>query len=106
MKLEPKANCPLDNFNPCRKLDCAWFMEINGTHPQSGEPLKEWGCSMSWLPILLINSAKEQHSTSAAVESFRNEMVKSNEIGHNILLAAAHSNQPKPGQTFLEITNE
>lgn len=89
MKIEPKANCPLDNFNPCRQLECAWFMEINGTHPSTGEPIKEWGCSMTWIPMLLIENSRQQHSTAAAVESFRNEMVKNNEVGQRVLLAAA-----------------
>lgn len=85
MKIEPKANCPLDNFNPCRKLDCAWFMEIHGTNPNNGEPLKDWGCSMTWIPMMLIENGRQQHSTASAVESFRNEMVKSNEMSQRIL---------------------
>lgn len=92
MKLESKANCPLNNFEPCKQLDCAWFLKIAGTNPNTGQPIDEWGCSMSWLPILLIENGRQQHSTAAAVESFRNEMVKSNEIGQNILLSAAQSN--------------
>jgi hypothetical protein len=103
MKIEPKANCPLDNFNPCRQLDCAWFMEVNGAHPQSGEMIKEWGCSMVWLPMLMINSAKEQRSTSSAIESFRNEMVKNNEVGQQVLLNMVKSNSKN---FILESNNE
>lgn len=89
MKIESKSNCPLDGFNPCRQLECAWFMQIRGTNPNSGEPVDEWGCSMAWLPILMIENSQQQRGTSAAVESFRNEMVKSNEVGQRVLLAAA-----------------
>jgi hypothetical protein len=89
MKIEPKANCPLDGFKPCRQLDCAWFMEIHGKHPSTGEPIKDWGCSMTWIPMLLIENGRQQHSTAAAVESFRNEMVKANETSQKVLLAAA-----------------
>ena len=39
MKIEPKDNCPLDNFNPCRKLDCAWFIKIQGKSPQDGKDI-------------------------------------------------------------------
>lgn len=92
MKIESKPNCPLNNFEPCKQLDCAWFMEIHGKHPSTGEPVKEWGCSMTWIPMLLINNAKEQHSTSAAIESFRNEMVNSNEVTQRVLLAASNQN--------------
>ena len=39
MKIEPKTNCPLDNFNPCRQLDCAWFTQIRGHNPNTGEEI-------------------------------------------------------------------
>jgi len=105
MKIEPKNNCPLNKFEPCKQLDCAWFMEVNGLHPQTGEPIKEWGCSMAWLPILMINSAKEQHSTASAVESFRNEMVKSNEVGQQVLLATLQQ-QPRVNPNPMILENE
>jgi hypothetical protein len=89
MKIEPKANCPLDNFNPCRQLDCAWFMKIAGQDPQTGKEIDEWGCSMAWLPILMIENSRQQHQTGAAVESFRNEMVRANENSQQVLLATA-----------------
>ena len=79
MKIESKANCPLDNFNPCRQTDCAWFTQLRGNNPQTGEPVDEWGCAIAWIPVLLIENSQQQRQTGAAVESFRNEMVKSNE---------------------------
>lgn len=89
MKLEPKANCPLDSFKPCRQLECAWFMKIRGNNPNTGEEVDDYGCSMAWLPVLMIENSQQQRSTGAAVESFRNEMVRSNEVGQRVLLAAA-----------------
>lgn len=93
MKLEPKANCPLDGFKPCRQLECAWFMKIRGNNPNTGEEIDDYGCSMAWLPVLMIENSQQQRSTGAAVESFRNEMVKSNEVGQRVLLAAAGVSQ-------------
>lgn len=89
MKIEPKDNCPLDNFNPCRKLDCAWFIKILGKNPQTGADIEEWGCAMAWMPILTIENSQQQRQTGAAVESFRNEMVKANEQSQQLLLSAA-----------------
>ncbi len=94
MKIEPKANCPLDNFNPCRQLECAWFLKIRGSNPNTGEDIDDWGCSMAWLPILTIENSQMQRQTGAAVESFRNEMVKANETSQQVLLAAATANTP------------
>lgn len=79
MKIESKANCPLDSFNPCRQTDCAWFMQIRGKNPQSNQDIDEWGCAIAWMPILTIENSQQQRQTGAAVESFRNEMVKANE---------------------------
>ena len=90
MKLIPKSNCPLNQFNPCKELECAWFIKISGQHPNTGEQIDEWGCSMAWTPILLVDNARRQHSTSVAIESFRNEMIKNNDIGHKILMASAN----------------
>ena len=99
MKIEPKSNCPLNNFEPCKQLDCAWFIEIHGTHPNTGQPLKDWGCAMAMMPLMLIENARQQHSTASAVESFRNEMVKSNETSQRILLATAGI--PQKTQTMI-----
>ena len=68
-------------------------MQIRGTNPNSGEPVDEWGCSMAWLPMLMIENSQQQRGTSAAVESFRNEMVKNNEVSQRVLLAAAGISQ-------------
>jgi hypothetical protein len=80
LKIEPKNQCPLNKFEPCKQLDCAWFLKISGTNPNTGEALDEWGCSIAWMPILLIENSQMSRQTGAAVESFRNEMVKGNEI--------------------------
>ena len=79
MKIEPQPNCPLNAFEPCKQLECAWFMKVAGTNPNTGDPTEEWGCAVAWLPVLLIENAQQSRQTGAAVESFRNEMVKSND---------------------------
>lgn len=80
-----KNQCPLNNFEPCKQLDCAWFLKIRGTNPNTGEDTDEWGCSVAWMPILLIENAQMSRHTGAAVESFRNEMVKANESSQQLL---------------------
>ena len=54
-------------------------MKVVGKNPNTGQEVDEWGCAISWLPILMIENSQQQRSTGAAVESFRNEMVKANE---------------------------
>lgn len=86
MEIEAKTNCPLNNFEPCKKLDCAWFMKVSGTNPQTGREVEEWGCAIAWMPVLLIENSQQQRQTGAAVETFRNEMVKANESSQQLLL--------------------
>lgn len=86
MKIESKTNCPLNSFNPCKELECAWFMKLRGSNPNTGQEVDEWGCTMAWLPILLIENSQQQRQTGSAVESFRNEMVKANEMNTKVLL--------------------
>lgn len=76
----------------CVGLDCAWFTKVEGYDMNTGNRVDEWNCAMSWLPMLLIENSGMQRQTGAAVESFRNEMVKANESTQQILLAAASGN--------------
>jgi hypothetical protein len=92
MKIEPKDNCPLNSFEPCKKLECGWFIQIRGNNPNTGEEIDNWGCAVAWLPVLMVENSLQQRQTGAAVESFRNEMVKSNELGHKVLLTAVQKN--------------
>lgn len=92
MKFEPKSNCPLNAFQPCKQLECAWFIQLRGQNPNTGEPVDDWGCAIAWMPMLTIENSQQQRATGAAVESFRNEMVKANETNTQVLLAAAQQN--------------
>ena len=86
--MKPKNNCPLNGFAPCKELECGWFIKVAGSNPNTGAEIEEWGCAVAWLPIMLIENAHQQKQTGAAVESFRNEMVKSNDFTANVLLQA------------------
>ena len=86
MELKPGNFCPLLKKD-CIQLQCAWYAHVRGTNPNTGKEVDEWGCSITWFPVLLIENSQQQRQTGAAVESFRNEMVKSNESSKQILLA-------------------
>lgn len=81
--------CPLLKKD-CIEHKCAWYSHIRGLNPNTGQEVDEWNCTISWIPMLLIENSQQQRSTSCAVESFRNEMVKANESNLNILEAAAN----------------
>lgn len=55
---------------------CRWYIKLKGKNPQSNEPIDNWGCAMSFLPILLIENAQTNRGQTRALESFRNEVIK------------------------------
>jgi hypothetical protein len=70
---------------------CRFWITVIGKDPTTGADVNKADCSFAWTPILLIENSQMQRQTGAAVESFRNEMVASNEISQKVLLAAAQS---------------
>ena len=97
--METIVTCPLGH--KCEKTvegnkleRCAWYVEIAGLHPQTGEETREWQCSLSWLPVLLVENARTNRGQTAALESFRNEMVAGGGQFMKLLaLAAGPANQ-------------
>ena len=75
------APCPLGSeceaIKDGVKYLCPWYAQVRGKHPQSDEAIDEWRCSIPWLPVLLIENTQQQRQTGAAVESLRNNIVKS-----------------------------
>ena len=67
--------CPMTR-EACWEHKCEWYVQIMGNHPQTGEPLSQFDCSVKWLPMLIIESAQQARQAGAATESFRNEFVK------------------------------
>jgi hypothetical protein len=86
--------CPLIKKD-CVGLTCAWYTRVQGYDMNSGNQVDSYECAISWLPMLLIENSGQQRQTGAAVESFRNEMVKANEVNTQLLLAASEPQQPK-----------
>lgn len=88
MEIKPGTYCPLIKKD-CIQLQCSWFTQVRGTNPNTGKEVDEWACAIAWMPMLMIENSQQQRQTGAAVESFRNEMVKANEISTTVLLETA-----------------
>jgi Zn-finger protein len=67
-------------------VKCRFWVHVQGTNPQTGETVSNGDCAFCWTPMLLIENSQQQRQTGAAVESFRNEMVKANESSQQLLL--------------------
>ena len=65
---------------------------MRGTNPNTGELVDEWGCAVTWMPIMGAEIAQKSNQTGAAVESFRNEVVKANQQNQQLYLNSLNQN--------------
>jgi hypothetical protein len=70
-------------------------MKVRGNNPNTGEEIDDYGCAIAWLPVMMIENSQQQRQTGAAVESFRNEMVKANDMGQQVLMATLQQARPE-----------
>lgn len=73
-----KQVCPLIK-DECLEHGCKWYIQVLGKSPQTGADISAYDCTVNWLPFLLIEGTQQTRQAGAAIESFRNEMVKINE---------------------------
>jgi hypothetical protein len=85
MQMKQGDYCPLIK-KKCIKHQCAWFTLVRGLNPNTGIEIDEWACSISWMPLMAIEIAQKENQTGAAVESFRNEVVRANNENREIYL--------------------
>ncbi len=94
------AGCPLgakcEEVRPVNgeqvMFRCDWYIHLRGRHPQEDREIDEWGCAISWYPILQIENIQQVRQTGAAMESMRNELVK----GHNNFLDLIQHRKQNP----------
>lgn len=82
-------------------MKCNWFIQIRGVDTNTGKDVDEWGCSVAWLPHLLVENANQMRQAGAATESFRNEFVRATEATINTMVAI--SNQPQTTERPMRI---
>lgn len=80
--------CPLFK-KPCIEHECNWYTHVQGMHPQTGQVIDQYGCAVTWVPILAIELSKTQRETGAAVESFRNETLRLHQESLSVQLRGA-----------------
>jgi hypothetical protein len=92
MTIKTALSCPLGS--KCEEIRddtihrCAWFIQLAGQDPNTGEARDEKGCAMAWMPVLLVENARQHIRTTAAVESFRNEAAEQATETRKIMVVA------------------
>lgn len=85
MKIQTGKWCPLIK-KECVGLKCSWFVQVRGMNPNTGEMIDEWNCAIAWLPMMQIETSQQARQAGAAVESFRNEVVRTNSENQQLYL--------------------
>jgi len=79
--------CPLLRKD-CIESKCSWYIQIRGNDPNTGNPVDKWDCAVAWAPTLFLEIAQKTNQAGAAVESFRNEVVKGNKENQQLYVRA------------------
>jgi hypothetical protein len=95
MKMKSGDHCPLIN-KKCIELKCSWYTQVRGMNPNTGQEVDEWGCAVSWIPMLQIETSQQARQAGAAVESFRNEVVRSNSQNQQLYLEYMENSKVLP----------
>lgn len=76
--------CPLGS--QCEEIKdnklhrCAWYTQLAGQNPQTGEQINEWKCAMAWMPIMMVENAQTNRGQTAAICSMRDETIKRQDV--------------------------
>lgn len=76
--------CPLLK-KECIGADCTFWVHMLGQNPQTGQSVDQFDCSIKWLPMLLVENARQTRGAQAAVESMRNEVVQRQDQLNNVV---------------------
>lgn len=104
------VRCPATGFaKSCHSIvtkhKCPKYTHIAGTNPNTGEEVNRWGCIDSFLGMLLVENSQMQRQTGAAVETFRNEMVRFNQFGPGVVDPTPRLDFSSPGRPDPKLIN-
>jgi hypothetical protein len=73
---DPGLDCPLHR-KPMEQVchTCPWWLQMRGLNRNTGVEIDNWGCAISFLPMLLIENAAQTRGAAAATEDARNHIV-------------------------------
>jgi hypothetical protein len=89
-----KRTCPYGH--KCKTTDnegnviekCMFFIEMHERNVETTEIRVKEECAIAWTPILLLENARLMAEVRGTTESFRDEMLKSNEKASATMAAA------------------
>lgn len=102
---DEKIKCPYTGFEKqCREIvlscKCPKFISIK--QMDNGEMKDVHGCADGFMPMLVIEGARQTYSVGAAIESMRNEVVKQQEATLDMLALPYKQLQMNPTQVVYD----
>jgi len=101
---DSKVKCPATAFaRTCREIvaecECPKFVRVDFVNPQTGEKVDKYGCVDSFLVLIQMENANMVRQSVAAINGFRNEVIKANETAvqernEALRRLANHGSQP------------
>ena len=67
------ADCPFWRA-PCKQHGCRLYIHVQGTNPNTGQPMDEWDCSLKFLPFMMIEVAQQARQAGASTDKVANEV--------------------------------
>ena len=89
MSLEVRLSCPYGH--KCEQVRdgyierCVKYIPLKGLDRNTGKEVDEYNCTEVWQVILSTEGNQFTRETGAAIESFRNEMVRDNDEMRRVL---------------------
>lgn len=68
-----RFNLP-DKKQDCIKHECEFYSHLIGMNPQTGQPTDQFGCAVSFIPILLIENANMIRQSAASTDKVANQI--------------------------------
>ena len=65
--------CPLIQKG-CIEHKCAWYCNIQGTNPQTGGVVDQWGCAVAAIPMLQVEQSQAARATQSATVEVREQV--------------------------------
>jgi hypothetical protein len=93
--------CPLMR-GKCIETRCMWWVQLRVTNKNTGQEVDEGGCAISFMPMLMIETANVQRQTGAAIESLRNENIRGEDMTRKVLMTGMGMFEPANRQALIE----
>ncbi len=67
--------CPLHRKDVSKVCHtCEWYLLVRGSNPQTGDQIDEWGCAISFMPMMQLESSQQMRQAGASADKVATEV--------------------------------